>query len=792
MFEHLSIKYRAAASPALALLLLTAVSIATLVSIRVVDGAREAAAHTYEARQDAQELLAAAIDMETGMRGYLLAGEEQFLEPFEAGGGRFDRLAEQLIVSTPPGPGRAALEDAQQRIADWRTRVAEPSIALRRAIGDAQTMNDLAKVVRRAEGKQLFDEFRAMVAAFVAIERELMEQRSAKAEQRERESERALREIGSSLGWVAHTREVLEAARQLRGRLQQVVGSGDSAAKQRFFAALRAMQKKVSDNQPQVDLLESVGKAVAQGPVGEAQWAAQRAALERFAQVERDLMRDRVTKAEAVLAIVQEAPSQLREARRWVAHTSHVIAEADRIVGAAVDMETGLRGYLLAGDEPFLEPFAAGTECVRARVAALAETVSDNPPQVQRVRDIGRKIEQWRETIAVPMIELRRRIGDAKTMDDIADLVGEARGKTFFDAFRADIEQFLQVQDEAAAMRAEGLDSATHWAFLVAILGPLLAILLTVAVAWAFVRSLFEPIERVSHGLERLATGDLLAHVDIDRQDELGKMARAFNDACTRTRASMQSIAKGAVEIDVDSKQVSESSAELSQAAGEHASTIEQVSQTLSRFNDRNSENDAIASEAATLSSRSSELARSSRREMGEMSDAMEEICKSTEAVRRVVEVCDHIASQTNLLSLNAAVEAARAGEAGKGFAVVADEVRMLAQRSAQGARDIADIVGAAAERANHGMQLAVGSQQTMEDLTTSAAQVEQLMVRVTAASKQQVVEAEEVGGAITRLSTIANDSADNSHRLSEVSARTAEQSASMRETVAQFRIDGE
>ncbi|MBT6139265.1 MAG: CHASE3 domain-containing protein [Rhodospirillaceae bacterium] len=106
-----------------------------------------------------------------------------------------------------------------------------------------------------------------------------------------------------------------------------------------------------------------------------------------------------------------------------------VLASATKIIGSAVDIETGMRGYLLAGKEDFLDPYNQGEKTTYAGIEALQEVVNDNPAQVERLGEAAKILHDWQADVTEPAIALRREIGDAKTMNDMADLVGEARGK---------------------------------------------------------------------------------------------------------------------------------------------------------------------------------------------------------------------------------------------------------------------------------------------------------------------------------------------------------------------------
>ena len=122
----------------------------------------------------------------------------------------------------------------------------------------------------------------------------------------------------------------------------------------------------------------------------------------------------------------------ITERAGWVNHTYVVLGKAQDIVASAVDMETGMRGFLLAGEEQFLEPYNSGRALISEQIANLQETVSDNPGQVARLAEVQQVINDWVATVTEPTIAFRREIGKASavgafggpTMADMASLVG--------------------------------------------------------------------------------------------------------------------------------------------------------------------------------------------------------------------------------------------------------------------------------------------------------------------------------------------------------------------------------
>lgn len=145
---------------------------------------------------------------------------------------------------------------------------------------------------------------------------------------------------------------------------------------------------------------------------------------------------------------------------KWVDHTNQVIGDARGITASAVDMETGMRGYLLAGKEEFLEPYEAGEAETYQRIADLQKTVDDNPAQVERLAEAEQVLREWQENVTEPTIELRRQIGDSETMNDLAQLVGQERGKQYFDKFRGQIATFIGREEVLMEKRRDEFEKA--------------------------------------------------------------------------------------------------------------------------------------------------------------------------------------------------------------------------------------------------------------------------------------------------------------------------------------------
>jgi PAS domain S-box-containing protein len=202
---------------------------------------------------------------------------------------------------------------------------------------------------------------------------------------------------------------------------------------------------------------------------------------------------------------------------------------------------------------------------------------------------------------------------------------------------------------------------------------------------------------------------------------------------------------------------------ELSGLHARLASSLEEMTSTMTEIDSQTRTNAGYAAEASKLAAATRQTLSTQNGEIRNLSRAMAAINERSQQITRINKVVDEIAFQTNILALNAAVEAARAGEAGAGFAVVADEVRNLASRASEAAKQTSTLIGETAQAVQDGNVLASRVADSLSEIDSKAENVERVVEHIARSSAEQSVGISAVASALTDLGRVAVDSAGRS-----------------------------
>ncbi|MCC5869986.1 MAG: Tar ligand binding domain-containing protein [Gammaproteobacteria bacterium] len=291
--------------------------------------------------------------------------------------------------------------------------------------------------------------------------------------------------------------------------------------------------------------------------------------------------------------------------------------------------------------------------------------------------------------------------------------------------------------------------------------------------------------------LKALAAGDLTERVS-------GEFAGAFAELQQNTNHTIDQLETliGEVNTAVDaigsaSREIAAGNTNLSQRTEEQAASLEETASSMEEMTSTVRQNADNARQANQLAQGAREVANSGGDKVRDVVRSMNEITESAQKIENIISVIDGIAFQTNILALNAAVEAARAGEQGRGFAVVASEVRTLAQRSAQAAKEIKDLIGASVKSVEAGNELVAEAGQTMEEIVNSIKRVTDIMSEISAASEEQSQGIEQVNTTVTQLDEMTQQNAALVEEATAAAGAMEQQAEGLARSVSIFRLRG-
>lgn len=300
-----------------------------------------------------------------------------------------------------------------------------------------------------------------------------------------------------------------------------------------------------------------------------------------------------------------------------------------------------------------------------------------------------------------------------------------------------------------------------------------------------------EVVESLSSGLGELASGNLAYRIEEPLAAEYEALRTSFNGTLEQLAEIIANVAQTANVVSTGATEIRAASDDLAIRNEQQAASIEETSAAMNQVTDSIRGTADSASEVQ----RSIENAHREASEGGEVVEravsAMSAIEQSSQQITQIIGVIDGIAFQTNLLALNAGVEAARAGDAGKGFAVVANEVRALAQRSADAARDIKDLIGTSSQQVNGGVALVGEAGTLLQTIVARVGEISALVQDIAARSHDQAGNVKQVNTAVTEMDRMTQQNAAMVEQSTAAARSLASEADELTKLVARFKTRG-
>ncbi|WP_342128628.1 methyl-accepting chemotaxis protein [Hydrogenophaga sp. OTU3427] len=310
-------------------------------------------------------------------------------------------------------------------------------------------------------------------------------------------------------------------------------------------------------------------------------------------------------------------------------------------------------------------------------------------------------------------------------------------------------------------------------------------------VAYAIRRMVTRPLQQALAAAENLARNDLSQPLAPSSQDEVGRVLAALESVRLHWVGSLSQIREVAGSLGTASAEIASGNHDLSARTESAAASLEETASSLDTLTATVRHSAEAAQQANQLASSAASVAHRGGQVVGEVVSTMSEINQSSQRIADIISVIDGIAFQTNILALNAAVEAARAGEQGRGFAVVAGEVRTLAQRSAQAAREIKDLINSSVTRVQAGSALVEQAGSTMSEIVSSVQRVSDIMAEMQAATTEQRDGIAQVNSAVIQLDQMTQQNAALVEESAAAASSMQEQTRALNEVLKAFRTGG-
>ena len=296
-------------------------------------------------------------------------------------------------------------------------------------------------------------------------------------------------------------------------------------------------------------------------------------------------------------------------------------------------------------------------------------------------------------------------------------------------------------------------------------------------------------VNDLAEGLSKLAKGDLAVSLTRPFSGDYERLRSDFNGAISQLRDTMGAISNSAGNVRTGASEMMQAADNLARRTEHQAANQEETTAALGDILKTVHSNADGAEHAKRLASAAREDAEHSGAVVTDAISAMSAIETSSHEIGNIIGVIDEIAFQTNLLALNAGVEAARAGEAGRGFAVVATEVRALAQRSAEAAKEIKNLISTSGAQVETGVRLVGEAGGALTRIASQVAELNDLIGNIAKSATNQAAGLSEINSAVEQMDQLTQQNAAMVEEATAASHALSDEAGSLERLISRFSL---